>query len=164
MVLLGFPPCLCTIEALSFTPCSHPQLCAPPALPINASTSVQPVGPCVSSGHGGRSQRPNETWNEFITRQNKRRIEKLLNENDNQRQIREGRERSAAKKSCPGKKGPTVFVWENDNGVWTRTLLTQYFTLPHVVRAESKQSEQSPNSPSRVRAVLGQSEDSPSIV
>ena len=64
-------------------------------------------------------------WNEFITSQNKRRIEKLLNENDNQCQIREGHERSAAKKSCLGKKGPTVFIWENDNGVWTQTLLTR---------------------------------------
>jgi hypothetical protein len=37
----------------------------------------------------------------------------------------EGREVTFAsgKKSCPEKKGPTDSVWENDDGVWTRTLL-----------------------------------------
>jgi hypothetical protein len=124
----GFPPVFVQPlldHALLFAPRSHPQSRAPPALPINTSTSVQPVGPRVSSSHGGHSQRPGETWNDFFIRQKKRRMEKLLNENDNQRRVREGREKSAAKKSCPGKKGPTVFIWENDDGVWTRTPLSR---------------------------------------
>ena len=56
-------------------------------------------------------------------RQNKRRKAKLEKENDQHRKAREGRELTAAKKQCPGKKGPTVYIWEEDNGVWTQTLL-----------------------------------------
>lgn len=44
-------------------------------------------------------------------------------ENDVVRPARGGREDTSGKKSCPEKKGPTDFVWENDDGVWTRTFL-----------------------------------------
>jgi hypothetical protein len=84
----------------------------------------QPAGPSVPSGHAGPGgQLPGETWKEFLTRQDKRRTAKL--ENDQHRKAREGRELTAAKKNCPGKKGPTVYIWEEENGVWTRTLLNR---------------------------------------
>ena len=42
--------------------------------------------------------------------------------------------------------------------------LTQYFTLPHLFRAESELSEDSLSIPSKVRAVRRQSKHSPSTV
>jgi hypothetical protein len=50
---------------------------------------------------------------------------RLEKESGDQRKAREGREMTATKKRCPGKKGPAVYIWEDDNGVWTRTLLTR---------------------------------------
>ena len=119
----GLPPAFAqplVAEALAFAPRSHPQSRAPPALPPS-----QPVGPRVPSGHAGPGQLPGETWKEFIMRQNKRRKAKLANENDQQRMAREGREVTATKRQCPGKRGPTVYIWEEENGVWTRILLNR---------------------------------------
>ena len=48
-----------------------------------------------------------------MIRQNMRRKAKFLKENDVECGAREGRENSAAKSSCPGKNGPTIFIWEN---------------------------------------------------
>ena len=108
--------------ALDFAPRSHPLSKAPASSEINVS---QPVGPRVPSGHGGSGQLLGETWKEFMTRQNLRRKAKLQKENSEHRRMRESREMSSAKKSCPGKKGPSVFVWEVDGGVWTRSLITR---------------------------------------
>jgi len=91
----------------------------------HAGPPPQSVGLPVRSPHGGSGQRPGETWKDFIVRQNMRRKEKLLNENHVDRQVREDRERTAAKRSCPGKRGATVYVWEDDNGVWKRLLLSR---------------------------------------
>jgi hypothetical protein len=123
-------------NALIFAPRSHPQTRAPP-LPVitpsqtvglptpSQSASVQSASVPVRSAHGGSGQLPGETWKDFMIRQNSRRKNKLSKESDVQRQAREGRENTAAKKSCPGKKGPTVFIWEIEDGVWTRTVLTR---------------------------------------
>jgi hypothetical protein len=108
--------------ALIYAPRSHPQSRAP-ALPV--VTPSQPVSPRVPSAHAGPAQLPGETWKDFMIRQNNRRKARLSKENDAERQAREGREKTAAKKSCPGKKGPSVFVWEKDGGVWTRTPLAR---------------------------------------
>jgi hypothetical protein len=119
----GLPPAFCQPlfdKALLYAPRSHPQSKASPALPLS-----QPAGPSVPSRHSGPGQLPCETWKDFLTRQNRRRTAKLRNENDQHRKVREGRELTAAKKSCPGKKGPTVYIWEEENGVWTRTLLNR---------------------------------------
>ena len=75
--------------------------------------------------------------------------------------------------------GPIKDIYEHIGNGKNVDEKVQYFTLPHVVRAESEdcpssprtvravrgqseQSEDSPSSPRTVRAVLGQSEDSPS--
>jgi hypothetical protein len=60
-----------------------------------------------------------------MIRRNIKRKEILLNENDVERQARQDRENAAAKRRVPGKKGPAVFIWEKENGVRTRTLLTR---------------------------------------
>jgi hypothetical protein len=119
----GVPPAFCQPlddGALFFAPRSHPQSKAPPALPPS-----RPAGPSVPPRHAGPGQLPGETWKEFLRRQDKRKKAKLEKENDQHRKAREGRELSAAKRQCPGKKGPTVYIWEEDNGVWTRTLLNR---------------------------------------
>ena len=128
--------------ALRFAPRAHPQSRAPPLPVITPSQSVglstpsQSVGlPTLSQSVGLptpsqsvplRSQQlPGETWKDFLVRQDLRRKKKLSIENEKQRQAREDCENTAAKRSCPGKKGPTVYLWVNDNGVWNRTLLTR---------------------------------------
>jgi hypothetical protein len=119
----GIPPAFCQPldnGALNFAPRSHPQSKAPPVLP-----PFQPSGPGVPPRHGGPGQLPGETWKEFLIRQNKRRKAKLEKENDQHRQAREGRELAAAKQKCPGKKGPTVYRWEEENGVWIRILVNR---------------------------------------
>lgn len=137
----GIPPALLQpldTKALKFAPRSHPQSCAPPlpvlttppsvSLPVgsaHAGPPPQSVGLPVRSAHGGSGQRPGETWKDFIARQTNRRKAKLLKETNVDRLAREGREKSAAKRSCPGKKGPTVYIWEDENGVWKRRLLTR---------------------------------------
>ena len=121
---------------------SHPQSCAPPLPVITPSQSVgfptpsqsvslrsptpsQSVRLPVRSAHAGPGQLPGEMWKDFMIRQSIRRKAKLEKESDRERQAREGCELSAAKRQCPGKRGPTVFTWEEDNGVWTQTLLTR---------------------------------------
>jgi len=115
--------------ALCFAPRSHPQSRAPPLPVITPTQSVGVSTPTQSvrirSAHVGPGQLTGETWKEFMIRQNKRREAKLSKESEADREARESRENSAAKRSCPGKKGPTVYIWENDNGVRTRTLLTR---------------------------------------
>jgi hypothetical protein len=129
-------------NALVFAPRSHPQSRAPPlpvttpSQPVGLPTPSQSVGfptssqsvslpSPVRSTRSGPGQLPGETWKDFMIRQNIRRKAKLSKENDAERQARVDRENTAAQRKCPGKKGPTVFIWEDDGGVWTRTLLNR---------------------------------------
>jgi hypothetical protein len=131
-------------KVLKYAPRSHPQFQAPP-LPsqsvslatssqsvslatssqsVSLATSSQSVRLPVRSAQGGPGQLPGESWKDFIVRQNVRRKAKISRESVAERQARKDRENKAATKSCPGKKGPTVFRWEvDDHGVWTRNLL-----------------------------------------
>src|SRR5271156_647664 len=111
-------------KALYFAPRSHPQA---RVQTLPGTKTSQPVASSVPSAttRGGPGQLPGETWKEFLIRQNCRRKERLKKENDAQRQVREGHEMQAAKKKCPGKKGPSVYIWEDDDGAWSRTLLTR---------------------------------------
>jgi len=117
--------------ALYYAPRSHPQsrVRAPPLPVITPSQSVGVSTPSQSvrirSAHAGPGQLPDETWKEFMTRQNERRKAIISKETKDECEAREGRENTAAKRSCPGKRGPTVYIWENDNGVRTRTHLTR---------------------------------------
>ena len=125
-------------NALVFAPHSHPQSHAPP-LPVTtpsqsvglptpsqsvgfptSSQSVSLPSP-IHSAHSGPGQLPSEMWKDFMIRQNIWRKAKLSKKNDAEHQAREGNENTAAQRKCPGKKGPTVFIWEDDGGVWTRT-------------------------------------------
>ena len=141
----GIPPIFVqplNTNALTYAPRSHPQSRAPllpvitPSQSVGPPTPSQSVGPPIPSQSvvsptpslsvSHRSgQLPGETWKDFMTRQNIRRKTRLSKETDVERQAREDREYTAAKRSCPGKKGPTVFLWENENDVWKRTLVTR---------------------------------------
>ena len=131
--------------ALFYAPRSHPQTRAPP-LPVSTQsqsvglpTQSQSVSLPARSTHGGPSQLPGESWKDFMARQNIRREKKISRENDVERQARQDRENKAAKKSCPGKKGPTVFVWEEDNGIWTRSHVTRALVEGYWSRYSSSQ-------------------------
>ena len=119
----------------------HPTLSQSVSLPtpsqsVGPPTQSQSVGPPTQSQSVSpptqsqsvnlcRDQLPGETWKDFMTRQNKRREAKISKENYVERQKREGRESEATRRSYPGKKGPTVFIWENENGVWNRVHVTR---------------------------------------
>jgi hypothetical protein len=99
-----------------------------PPLPVTTpsqSFDLPTTSQSDRSAHSGPGQRQGESWKDFMIRQNIRRKEILKKETDDARKAREGRENTAAKKSCPGKKGPTVFLWEEDGGVWTRTYVAR---------------------------------------
>ena len=98
-----------------------------PSQSVGLPTPSQSVGlPTPSQSVSlSSNQLPGEHWKDFLARQNIRRKKNLSNENEIERQAREDRENTAAKKSCPGKRGPTVYLWEKDNDVWNRTLLSR---------------------------------------
>jgi hypothetical protein len=77
------------------------------------------------SAHVGSGQLPKEMWQDFMIRQNIQRKKILSKENNVMCRAREDWENSAATKSCPGKKGSTVFIWEKNGGAWTQTILTR---------------------------------------
>ena len=104
-------------NALCYAPRSHPQCCAPPLPVITPSQSVGLSTPSQSVSLR-LGQLPGKHWKDFLARQNIRRMTKLSNKTKIQCQAQEGRENSAAKRSCPGKRGPTVYLWVKDNGVW----------------------------------------------
>ncbi|KAL0064501.1 hypothetical protein AAF712_008559 [Marasmius tenuissimus] len=68
-------------------------------------------------------QLPGETWKEFFRRRDQRR--QGLYESEKAQQIRLAREKAAEGKSCPGRRGPTVWYWVKRSGVRVRTLLTR---------------------------------------
>jgi hypothetical protein len=121
----GLPPALfqpLDVEALYFAPRSHSQSRAP-VLPTMASTASQSVGHSTSFVHMSPDQRNVER---FLIRQKLRRNMILKKENSFQRQLQECLEKTTAKRSCPGKKGPLVFLWEETkDDVWTRTYITR---------------------------------------
>jgi hypothetical protein len=150
----GIPPLFLqplSHHALIFAPRSHPRFPAPPSPVITPSQSVdlptpsRSVGPPTPSQSVGlptpsrsvgpptpsqsvslrSGQLPNETWQNFMERQELRKKAILAKENDVERQAREGRDISAASRSCPGKRGATVFIWEKEKDVWKRTLVTR---------------------------------------
>ena len=69
--------------------------------------------------HSG--QRPEETMEQFFERRRQRDERYRCNETAERRRAREDRERSNAKRPFPGKKGPSVFKWEDVDGYRIRT-------------------------------------------
>ncbi|KAL0573985.1 hypothetical protein V5O48_007977 [Marasmius crinis-equi] len=104
---------------LSPTPEQMQYLREPPtlsSLPINQSCSPDvhvednPIPLEANSG-----QLIGESWQSFFARRDSRRRSRV--ETAREHQARLSREQAAATKSCPGKRGPTVWYWRNE-GRW----------------------------------------------
>ena len=73
-----------------------------------------------------KDQLPGETHREYFRRRQKRHEAKMKTETARDKQVRLGRERTAAGRQYPGRKGPAVYYWEPDtNGFRVRTLQTR---------------------------------------
>jgi hypothetical protein len=73
-----------------------------------------------------RHQRPGETYQQFFIRRQQRNEERMKRETAQDKLVRENRERSAAGRQYPGRRGPAVYYWEPDsNGFRVRTLQTR---------------------------------------
>src|SRR5882724_9446037 len=61
-------------------------------------------------------QHQGETWQQFFSRQDIRHAEMAQHESEIDQQRRKSHEDAVAARAYPGKKGPTVFMWTNDDG------------------------------------------------
>jgi hypothetical protein len=75
-------------------------------------------------------QRPGETMEQFFSRRRQRDGNLIRKETTSQRSSRQAREKTQASKPKPGKKGASVFYWEDVDGFRIRTPLAR----PHVER------------------------------
>jgi hypothetical protein len=73
----------------------------------------------------GSKQLPGETWKAFFERRTRENAEKERNENPNDRQARLNRAKAHETHQAPGRKGPVVFHWEENDGFRIRTLWTR---------------------------------------
>ncbi|KAL0575104.1 hypothetical protein V5O48_006854 [Marasmius crinis-equi] len=71
----------------------------------------------------GSGQLPGESWQTFFDRRDARC--RNHTETPKDRQARLSREQAAATKSCPGKRGPTVWYWKLEGGYRIRTQINQ---------------------------------------
>jgi hypothetical protein len=88
------------------------------ALPTPAV--VPPGFPSVVPGSG---QRPGEDMEAYFTRRQKENQHRMATETFQARTSRLDRKAKQLTKPCPGKKGPTVFQWNLDNGFRIRHLI-----------------------------------------
>ena len=71
-------------------------------------------------------QRPGETMEQFFSRRRQRNEKLKEKESDRERSSRQAREKSHASRPIPGKKGPTVFYWDDVEGFRIRTPLPRF--------------------------------------
>ena len=84
----------------------------PPTSPTHYDQTPYPQEP--PKPEVGSQQRQGETWQEFFTRQDIRHAEMVQRKSEIDRQRRKSREDAAAAKPYPGRHGPTVFMWTDD--------------------------------------------------
>ena len=100
----------------------------PPGLPSSVLESPQPLSALevVARIRSARDQRPGETYQKYLIRRQQRNEARMKTETPQDKAVRENRERSAAGRQYPGRKGPAVYYWEPDsNGFRVRTLQTR---------------------------------------
>jgi hypothetical protein len=66
------------------------------------------------------NQKQGESIDEFFERLAQSNAKQLAKEPDRKRQSRLAKEKNAERQSCPGSKGPRVYVWEKIDGHWIR--------------------------------------------
>ena len=111
----------------------RPQLVDLDPPPVKMSLSSLPLVPLSSQPRsppplpaGGRSQLPGETYEQYFIRRQARNEARMKTETAQDKEVRTNRERAAALRQCPGRKGPAVYYWEPDsNGFRVRTLQTR---------------------------------------
>ena len=81
--------------------------------PVNAGL-FPPVHPSSGQRHG-------ETMEQFFARRHASNVKQKKKETPRERDIRNARERAQVSKPYPGKKGPSVFSWDNVDGFQVRT-------------------------------------------
>lgn len=129
---------------MSLSPPSQPE--CPPRLPVSLNPSEwafnwslpdppssRPESPpplsapeVIARMRSARGQRPGETYQQFFKRRQQRNEARMKNETAQDKSVRADRERSAAGRQYPGRKGPAVYYWEPDsNGFRVRTLQTR---------------------------------------
>jgi hypothetical protein len=94
-------------------------------LPSLPPTSI-PSQSQSSASRNTKKQLPGETYKQYFTRRQQRNEARMQIETAQDKQIRADRDKLAAKRQCPGRKGPAVYCWElDDNDLRVRTLQTR---------------------------------------
>ncbi|KAJ7163645.1 hypothetical protein C8R46DRAFT_1221064 [Mycena filopes] len=108
-------------SALPFTPQSaQSSVTMPTTPPSPADPPTDPPEPEKNSG-----QKRGEDPQSFFARRKTRNDELTRRETDQMRGKRLQREAAAATGAPPGKKGPSVFIWEEENGFYIRRSITR---------------------------------------
>ena len=134
-----------SVNNMSLLPRDPPSEC-PPQLPVSSDPSTwsfnwlppvppssQPESPpqlsaleVVARIRSARDQRPGETYQQYFIRRRQRNEARMKTETAQDKTVRANRERSAAGRQYPGRRGPAVYYWETDsNGFRVRKLQTR---------------------------------------
>ena len=71
-------------------------------------------------------QRPGETMEQFFSRRRQRNEKMREKESDRERSSRQAREKAHASRPIPGRKGPSIFYWDDVEGFRIRTPLPRH--------------------------------------
>jgi hypothetical protein len=100
-----------------------------PPVPLPSQPQSPPrLSACevIARRRGPRDQLPGETYQQYFIRRQTRNEAKMKTETAQDKAVRADRDRSAAGRQYPGRKGPAVYYWEPDsNGFRVRTLQTR---------------------------------------
>lgn len=100
-----------------------------PSAPPHSQTESPPqlsALEVIARRRSPRDQLPGETYQQYFIRRQQRNEARMKTETAQDKQVRANREKSAAGRQYPGRKGPAVYYWESDsNGFRVRTLQTR---------------------------------------
>ena len=111
----------------------RPQLVDLDPPPVKMSLSSLPLVPLSSQPRsppplpaGGQSQLPGKIYEQYFIHRQARNEARMKTETAQDKEVRTNRERAAALRQCPDRKGPAVYYWEPDsNSFRVRTLQTR---------------------------------------
>ena len=86
--------------------------------PLPVPVGFPPVEP-------GSYQLPGETWKAFFERRARNNAKTVKTETANEREVRRNRAKAHKNHQAPGRKGPRVYCWKEDNGFRIRKLWTR---------------------------------------
>ena len=118
----GLPPLPPTNHGLAAMYCPLSENQSGPS-PLNPQPALQE--PKLFKVEPHSRQKPGETWQEYFARRKIQTDQKKARESSPEHSCQVDHERMQAKKPQPGKKGPTVWHWEDKGSYRVRTLMTQ---------------------------------------